>query len=75
VRYELGFYIPENDILHIKLQFSEIVLLFPEMEMGYYQGNEDSPSEGAEFISKRAVSHQHTHSPYPRQVALVLPIV
>jgi hypothetical protein len=30
--------------------------MFTEMEMGYYQGNEESPSEGVEFIRKRAVS-------------------
>jgi hypothetical protein len=37
-------------------EFFKTVLLFTEMEMGYYQDNEDSPSEGTEFVGKRAVS-------------------
>jgi hypothetical protein len=36
--------------------FFKTVLLFTETEMGYYQGNEDSPSERMEFVGKRAVS-------------------
>jgi hypothetical protein len=41
---------------HARFTFFETVLLLTEMEMGYYPGNEDSPSEGVEFIRKRAVS-------------------
>jgi hypothetical protein len=41
------------------------------MEMGYYQGNEDSPNEGTEFVGKRAVSYTKAVS-FPETLTKVL---